>query len=29
MAHQDATNPEPGTSRRAVNMLAPWLKLRS
>ena len=29
MANQDATNPEPGTSRRAVNMLAPWLKLRS
>ncbi len=29
MAQQDATNPEPDGSRRAVNMLAPWLKLRS
>ncbi len=28
MANQDATPPEPGTTRRAVNMLAPWLKLR-
>jgi diguanylate cyclase (GGDEF)-like protein/PAS domain S-box-containing protein len=29
MAHQETANPEPGTSRRAANMLAPWLKLRS
>jgi diguanylate cyclase (GGDEF)-like protein/PAS domain S-box-containing protein len=28
MASQDAKPPEPGTTRRAVNMLVPWLKLR-
>jgi len=28
MATQDATTPDAGTTRRAVNMLAPWLKLR-
>ncbi len=29
MALQDTTPAEPGTTRRAINMLAPWLKLRS
>jgi diguanylate cyclase (GGDEF)-like protein/PAS domain S-box-containing protein len=28
MASHDNRPPEPGTTRRAVNMLAPWLKLR-
>jgi diguanylate cyclase (GGDEF)-like protein len=28
MANQDEKPAEPGTTRRAVNMLAPWLKLR-
>jgi diguanylate cyclase (GGDEF)-like protein len=28
MANQDTMPAEPGTTRRAVNMLAPWLKLR-